>query len=404
MPGDSNIHVLGLVKTSTIRDQVLDVLNNVEHVTTKILLSDLSKAETAIIADKQAQVVLMEVEKSDKDVSETIEKIQASYLKKQVPLIIISKDLQHDQMIKLLRLGVSDFLSLPLDSDEAVSVIKRVAAQNRHLDSSQEAGGKVITFAHASGGMGATTLAVNAAVTINQACDLSGRSAACLLDFDLQFGGASIHLDLPGYSPVMDLFERPDRLDREMLEGMMMRHSSGLRILTTPEAPMPVEALNSDVIEELLQLAKKRYRYVIVDMPQTMTLWTDSVFQQSAAIYVVTQLNVPAIRQLKRWFRVLEQESLHGLPVKVVVTRYSPLGRMKNDNITIEQAAEALGRKINYTIPNDYTLISESLDQGIPACTIKPNGKFSKHLQVMLGDVVDEIALPQKGLWGKIMS
>ena len=180
-----------------------------------------------------------------------------------------------------------------------------------------------------------------------------------------------IHLDLPGYSPVVDLVNKPERLDREMLEGMMMRHSSGLHVLTTPEAPLPVEAINSEIVERLLQIARNRYAYTVVDMPQTMTLWTDAVLRKSEVIYVVTQLNVPAIRQLRRWLSVLEHEGLGNLPIRVVVNRHIPFGRMRNDNISLAQAAEALGREVDFTIQNDYELISQSLDQGMPAASIR---------------------------------
>jgi len=299
-----------------------------------------------------------------------------------------------------LRMGVGDFLSQPLSPDETLEAISRVDQRQKSMISAAPSDSQIITFAHASGGMGATTLAVNAATIINEISTRHNQSA-CLLDLDLQYGGASVHLDLPGYSPVIDMLNKPERLDREMLEGMMMRHSSGLRVLTTPEAPLPVEAINSDIINRLLQIAQTRYPYVVVDMPQTMTLWTDSVFKKSKVIYVVMQLNVPSIRQLSRWFSVLDQEGLSGLPIKVVVNRHTSFGRLRHENISVAQASEALGRKIDYLIPNDYELISQSLDQGMPAASVGASSKFVGQLKTMLHEVVDEIEVPKKGIWDR---
>ncbi|MCK5384518.1 MAG: hypothetical protein KAJ29_03010 [Alphaproteobacteria bacterium] len=397
MKTQDNFHVLGIVKNSGTRDQLLNILNEMPEITCKVVLGDLDTARKEIGNDKHNSVVLLEIEKKDQDVAATLNSFR-KICGGRTPFMIISKGFEHERMLRLLRLGVSDFLSLPLDINETVESVLRVVEKNYGSDNSSQKS-DIITFAHASGGMGATTLAVNAATIINEAC--SGRSASCLLDFDLQFGGASIHLDLPGYSPVMDLLDKPERLDREMLEGMMMHHNSGLKVLTTPEAPLPVEAISSDVVDKLLNLAQKRYPYIIVDMPQTMTMWTDSVFQKSKIIYVVTQLNVPAIRQLKRWFSVLEQESLQGLPVKIIVNRHSSFGRLRNDNITIAQASEALGRKIDYMISNDYELISASLDQGMPAAILKPNSKFVQGLREMLSQSVDEVNVVKKGLFSR---
>src|SRR3989304_9599789 len=176
-----------------------------------------------------------------------------------------------------------------------------------------------------------------------------------------------------------------------MLNGMMMRHSSGLLVLTAPEVPMPMEAVSRELIDQILQIAQRQYEYVVVDMPQTLTQWTDTVFRKSRVIYVVMQMTVPGIRQLKRWFSVMEQEGMGGLPIKVVVNRHTSFGGAGNNDISIAQASEALGRKIDFVIPNDYALISNSLNQGLPAAIISPKSKFVCQLTTRLHEVVDEV-------------
>lgn len=389
-------HVLAIVKSDKLRQQLLTIFDGVPEITSKVIVGDSEMAEKHIHANKPNGIVMFEISKKDQNVVESVRVFKEACGGKDIPFIIISDKLEDKKMVGLLRLGVSDFLTLPLSEEETKESIERVSAKyisESKADSPIDS--KIITFAHASGGMGSTTLAVNAATLINETSTKNNK-VACLLDLDLQFGGASIHLDLPGYSPVIDLLNKPERLDNEMLEGMMMRHSSGLRILTTPEIPLPVESINGDIIDKLLQIAQSRYPYIVVDMPQTMTLWTDAVFRKSCVIYVIMQMNIPSIRQLRRWFSVLEQEGLQNLPIKVVCNRHSSFGRIRHDNISIAQASEALGRKIDFMIPNDYDLILQSLDQGMPAAKIRPNSKFVRQLQAMLSETVDEIELPKK--------
>lgn len=264
------------------------------------------------------------------------------------------------------------------------------------VESDKQVTGKgMMTFTHAAGGMGATTLAVNAAAVINAAVGVEKKNV-CLLDLDMQFGGASIQLDLSGYSPLLDLMGSPERLDASMLEGLMVPHKNGLRVLTTPEMPLPLDGFSPAIIERLLQVAMERYAYVVVDMPQTITQWTDTVFKKSTVIYVVTEMDVPSIRQLKRWFAVLEQEGLAALPIKVVVNRYNAFGHVGQSNVTLAQASEALGKKIDFTVSNDHDLISQSLDEGIPAADLSPSGRFSQQIKNMLHSVVDEIEPPHE--------
>ena len=393
----NKFQVMGFVRHDDLRHELMGILDTeLPDLNTRVVTGNLATVQKDVNEHKHAGIVVLEINNEDEYVEEFIQGLRTGEGAKR-NFILIAHGLGHEKILSLLRAGVSDFLTLPLKPEEVKQVVSRLA------DAQTEAGGpkesNIITFAHASGGMGATTLAVNSAMLLTQASQRK-KGAACLLDFDMQYGGASIHLDIPGYSPVVDLIDKPGRLDREMLEGMMMRHSSGLRVLTTPEAPLPVEAINSHVVERLLQIAQKRYQYIVIDMPQTLTLWTDAVFKKSKVIYVVTQLNVPAIRQLKRWLSVIEQENLGDLPIKIVVNRYAALDRLKRDNISIAQASESLGRQIDYMIPNDYDLISYSLDQGMPAVSLQPKAKFSLRMKEMLHDVCEDVEVQQKRLFG----
>jgi len=263
----------------------------------------------------------------------------------------------------------------------------------KNEDDNGAAPGKIITFAHASGGVGATTLAVNAATLIS-AAGQGKKQTACLLDLDLQFGGAAVQMDIPGHSPVTELLSRPERLDQEMFEGTMIRHGSGLRVLTTPETPLPMDAIGDGTIRDILQLAQKNYKYVVVDMPQTMTSWTDAVYRESAVIYAVMQMNVSCVRQMERWFSVMDREGLRDLTIRIVANRYSPFGLAGQSNITLAQAEKALGHKVDFTISNDYELISQSLDEGMPAVSLYPKGGFAHQMKTMLQETVDEIEVP----------
>jgi pilus assembly protein CpaE len=389
------LNLLCVVKTPERREDVLTVLGDMHGITSSVVLGDLNTVWKNVKKYKPNSIILLEIDKDDKNIAESLHSFKNAY-GDQYHFIIISEKLDHTAMLQLLRVGVSDFLPIPLTIAEMRESVARVAAHNKIITEGNTSANKIITFAHASGGMGATTLAVNAATLISQA-NKDKILPACLLDLDLQFGGASVYLDLPGYSPILDLLGKPDRLDREMLNGMMMRHSSGLLVLTAPEIPMPMDAVSSELVDQILQIAQKQYEYVVVDMPQTMTQWTDTVFRKSKVIYVVMQMTVPSIRQLKRWFSVMEQEGMGGLPIKVVVNRHTSFNTTGNNDISIAQASEALGRKIDFVIPNDYALISNSLNQGEPAVSISPKSKFTHQLKAMLHEVVDELEMPPAG-------
>jgi pilus assembly protein CpaE len=232
----------------------------------------------------------------------------------------------------------------------------------------------------ASGGMGATTLAINAAYVLTQT---PGASAprVCLLDLDPQFGNAALCLDLAHGHGLVDIVRSPARLDGELLRGAMLPHRSGLHVLTTPNIPMPLEALHPEVVEQIIDVAQREFDYVIIDLPRALTNWTEVVLVRSAMLALVVQLTVPALRQARRLIDLLQEEGHYALPLAVVLNRYA---RKWNDFLGTKEAEKALGRKVDHVIANDFELVSSALNEGLPAAAINRRGKFSRNVEEMV--------------------
>lgn len=390
---ESGLRILGVVKSEDVRKELLRIFHDIPRVSSELIIGNFAdiydhqgvhSPENIISASKKANIILVEIDKGDHNITETIKSFRESCSGGHKRLIVIYKGLSDEDILDLLHSGVNDFLSLPLTVEQTKQSILRLVTNENKL-SSKASSSKVITFVHAAGGVGATTLAVNSAVALN---NTKKRRSSCLLDFDLQFGSTHSHLDLAGYSPFENMLDNPTSFDLSMFEGMMQTHSSGLPVLTSPEIPFPVEALNSDLISRMLQFSKQRFQYTVIDMPITVTEWTDSVLKNSDIIYAVLQLNVPHITQLKRWIRMLENEGLSDLPVKFVVNKYHPSGLFHHEHVTLEQANSSLGLTIHHTVPEDEELILTSLDQGIPATQLKPHSKFSNAINHLLEDII----------------
>ena len=160
--------------------------------------------------------------------------------------------------VRAMRAGAADVLLRPIDAVEANEVFLRLRDAQRvmPLFPGRTASGKMIAFLHVSGGVGATTLAVNSAIALTSS---SGKDRTCLIDLDSQFGAAGSLLDLSRSSRVEDFIAGPSRLDGEMLKTLAVSHKSGLRVLTAPRYPLPLDALNKDGVLHLCNVAKSSY-------------------------------------------------------------------------------------------------------------------------------------------------
>jgi pilus assembly protein CpaE len=296
------------------------------------------------------------------------------------PIVAVTERASAQAPLKAMRAGADDVLLKPIDLAEAREIFARVMDHPRLHRTGAAAIGKTVVFMHVSGGAGATTLAVNAGCALAKSPATKG---AGLLDLDIQFGNAATLLDLPATSPVQDFIDDPLRLDEQMLESMMLRHPTGLSVLTSPRALLPFNAYASEGIRNLLELAKRRFSHVVLDLPVALAPWTDAVLRGASVIYLVAPLSVPSAHRLIKFLDLLREETIMDLPLKLVANRHHKTNRRGND-ISVAQFEKATGKKVDYTIPNDYSLISLSHGQGKPAVRLAPNGEFTAAINEML--------------------
>jgi pilus assembly protein CpaE len=268
----------------------------------------------------------------------------------------------------------------PLEIGEAREVFGRVLDRSPAIGVKASTLGKALVFMHLSGGVGATTLAVNSACALARAHNVK---KTCLVDLDIQFGNSASQLDLMSASPVQEFIDDPARLDEAMLESMMQRHSTGLRVLTSPRELLPLNSYSAEGIRHLVELAKRQFGFSVLDLPVALAPWTEAVLKEAAVIYLVTSTSVPSAHRVMKFLDLLQEEGVRDLPLRIVVNRHQRSSRHTND-ISLSQFEKALKRKVDFAIPNDYSLISLSHGQGRPAVGLKPKSPFSTALMEML--------------------
>ena len=259
--------------------------------------------------------------------------------------------------------------------DDAEPSMEEIPADDRTPSS-------LIVFMHVTGGAGATTLAVNTA------CSLAApRRNCCLIDLDVQFGGVASLMDLQPQPALQALMQDPRRLERVTLESMLVRHNTGVHVLTAPRVPIPLHGLKASAIGDLMKMAAGRFTYVVVDLPLALTTWTDAVLRPARFIYLVTPLTVQAAHRVARVLHLMKQQDLALLPIKIVANRYNSAG---DNAIGPKQFAKAIGRDVDHLLPNDYHLVLQSHNQGVPAVKLAPKAKLSLAIAKMLADDLKE--------------
>ena len=337
---------------------------------------------------KNPSALLLEVDPRDSVEIEVLEKIIRTHFP-DTPVIATVANVSLPDIRQLMRLGVVDVLPQPIAEADLKTAFELAGRVRVRETGEPGETGKVVSFLKGGGGVGATTLVVQSA------CLLAGLNKAnkvmnadvCIMDLDLQFGTAALYLDLEGKFDYQDLVAAPKRLDRELLNGVLARHESGVCVLPTPNDVLPLDTLTPDFISACLRVAKKEFRYTLLDLPENWTTWSCSALENSDLIVVVSQMTVAGIRQTRRQLNTLRDQGLSELPVRVVMNRFdSGWGQ----TVRVKEAEKSLGRKIDDFIISDYKTVSEAINLGVPLSKVKRGSKVEKGIRKLVDQFVKE--------------
>ncbi len=311
------------------------------------------------------------------------------------PVVVVTQSFDAEVARSLLQMRVADFLVKPVQPIELVRTCARVARST--VAETKEA--QIYTFIPAVGGAGVTTLAIQTALLLLNSGQRV-RPTVCLVDLDFQHGACADYLDLEPRLDLKEIEPRPERLDRQLLEIMLSHHASGLEVIAAPNRPAEMRSFDPDMVTRLLDLVSSHFDYVVIDMPRTWFSWTDSVLLGSNRPFIVSEMTVPSIRQAKALVAAIRERLGDGPQPRVVVNRFEQ--RMFDPGLKRTDIEQALGDAFAGTIPNNYRLVREAIDRGVPLDEVKAGNNISTQLKKLMLPQIAKTVAPAAGLVGKL--
>ena len=276
-----------------------------------------------------------------------------------------------DLVVKSMRAGAREFLNLPLTATNIADALSRVSVKPpAPRQAKKPSARKLYVFLGSKGGCGVTTLASNFAVLLAQE---SGNSTL-LIDLGVPLGDAAINLGMvPKYSTANAL-QDANRLDGSFLTSLLAKHSSGLHVLAAP-TDFPNTQSPNGAIDKMLAVARQGFENVVIDAGSRVDLKGSTVFDESAIIYLITQVGISEMRNANRKIVQLFSNRINTL--QIVLNRYAPraLG-FDEDHIT-----KALTRPALWKIPDDYAAARRTQNTAVPlALEDSPVSRAIRHM------------------------
>jgi pilus assembly protein CpaE len=316
----------------------------------------------------------------DPDSAASVERFKRLAAATEKPLIAAAFEPPLALVRALVRAGAHDVIPLPLDAGELEASLAPI--RDKLFKQDEEAlasSSKLVSVIKSVGGVGATALLSQLAIRF-AAQEAAQARSACLVDFDVQFGDIAFQLGLRPKLSLADLINAGTRLDGALLRSTTTDHASGLHVIAAPPEMLPLEAISSEQAIDLVELAKREFGTVFVDLPANWTNWSLSLLAQSDLVLLVTELSVASLHRARRQIDLIHSQELDKLDVRVVVNRFEK-GLLRT--IRESDVREALGRDISYTISNDAPLMRSAVDQGVPIAQLKRKSSIGKDIDTL---------------------
>jgi pilus assembly protein CpaE len=294
------------------------------------------------------------------------------------PVVAVTQTLDANVARRLMQMRVSDFLVKPVTPIELVKTCARVAKAPGNTDTTEA---QIFTFLPAVGGAGVTTLAVQTAMLLLNSGG-RGKTSTCLVDLDFQHGACSDYLDIEPRLNISEIEPRPERLDRQLLEVMLSHHPSGLSVIAAPNRPAEMRSFDPDIVTRLLDLVSSHFDYVVFDMPRTWFSWTDSVLLGSNRLFIVSETTVPGLRQAKQLVAAIRERLGDNPKPQVIINRF--VQKMFSAGLRRSDIEQTIGDAFLACIPNDYALVREAIDRGVPLEEVKKGNQITIQLKQIL--------------------
>jgi pilus assembly protein CpaE len=290
-----------------------------------------------------------------------------------VPIIMLTAEREVEQKVRGLRAGADDYLIKPFHPAELLARIKSLLARFAPRDSlvGRPPLGRVFAFYGAKGGVGTTTIAINAAIALHREL---GRKV-CLVDGNLQFGDHRVFLDLGlDRRSIVDIVSAPS-IDQDLVKQVLVKHDSGVDLLLAPPSPETAELVTPAHMPEILDILRGLYDYVLVDIDKRLDDVNLGIIEHAEVLFVVMTADLSCLKNVRLVLETIGHLGYEKSKLQLVLNRSNAF-----TGISVKNAEGALKRTIDHQIVNEYRGAISSLNSGAPFMFTKADSLLGRSL------------------------
>lgn len=328
-------------------------------------------SDIAICRMTEARTEVAVVDIASRDVARAMQTIELIH--NQVPQVaVFAAGSMSDPsvIVAAMRAGAREYLERDSGTEAFVEALRRYTASRSKAHASAGRA-RILAVTNAKGGSGATTVAVNTAIALEQS---HGRTV--LIDFAL-LGHAALHLNVRPSFGIADALQNLHRMDSALLQSFVTECKGGLHLMAGTQQPLQL-APSAAELARLFDLLVTHFEYVIVDCSNRMDALFRMIADLSNAVLVVAQADVVSLWSAARLQSFLEQGSGRDR-VRLVVNRFKKIPGFDDEDIE-----KVTNCKLLWKLPNNFHSAGPAIDKGSPIA-YHENSELGRSFQALAG-------------------
>lgn len=315
-----------------------------------------------------------------KDRRKFIEKISSEYSK--LKIVVIKENPDVNFIVSAIRAGAKEILAYPIIKSELSDMLVRVKEQFSN-DLQKHDRCKMITVFSNKGGIGKTSIAANLALELARIT----KENVALIDLNFQFGDITAFMDIQPSFDISYMFDNLNILNKDFLLSTMEKYKdTSLYVLADSPYFKPSKQISSKQVTRFFEILKESFSYIIVDTDTTLDAKTITTLDYSDIIFLVTIVNLPALRNCQRCLGLFEKLGYDENKAQIIINRY-----MENDEITLSDVETLLKKKIYWKIPNNYFALMASINKGVLVSEDNPSSNVAESYKELAIHVADTV-------------
>ena len=289
---------------------------------------------------------------------------------------------------ELKQRGILEYFPRPANPNDVKNVLAQALEMRQQQRAAVTANGIVVSCMSAASGDGGSTVAVNLAYCLA----VEQKISTVLVDMDYQFGLIAKSLDLTAPFGIRELFDHPERgLDDTLVEKMLVKYGERMRIIASPNELQFLPLLRPELIRNLIDILRTKYKVVIIDLPHVWTHGTAAALKHSDHNILVGQLWLRSLTHATRLINAWQNAGVSTEHTSLIINRS---GAKFREAISAEEFERICRQKIEAHLNNDIKAVVNAENQGMTVCETAPEGALlPQQFKQIASNLVDRFNL-----------